>query len=120
MHYYPKAVVPIPAPLMANGRRCILTINTIAEVMHVSPPLMFADAPVCAIEPPVRFEGLTMAMTERCAITIYLAFGGTDGNTLNVTHRHRLDFGHVKRRREGMVPWSIDEAVCSCAWCTTR
>ena len=26
----------------------------------------------------------------RAAITGYLAFGGTDGNTLNVTHRHRL------------------------------
>jgi hypothetical protein len=41
----------------------------------------------------------------RAAITGYHAFGGTDGNTLNVTHRHRLDFVHVKRRREGMVPW---------------
>jgi hypothetical protein len=40
----------------------------------------------------------------QAAITGYLAFG-TDGNTLNVTHRHRLDFVHVKRRREGMVPW---------------
>jgi hypothetical protein len=56
----------------------------------------------------------------RAAITGYLAFGGTDGNTLNVTHRHRLDFVHVKRRREDLVPWSMDEAVCSCAWCTTR
>ena len=32
----------------------------------------------------------------RAPITAYLAFGGADWNTLNVTHRHLLDFGHVK------------------------
>jgi DNA polymerase III epsilon subunit family exonuclease len=48
----------------------IRTVKTTADVMRVSQPLTFADAPVCAIEPPAGFEALAMAMTERCAITI--------------------------------------------------
>jgi hypothetical protein len=40
----------------------------------------------------------------RAPSTAYLAFGGADGNTVNLIHRHRLDFVHMKRRREGMVP----------------
>jgi hypothetical protein len=54
----------------------ISTVNTIADVMHVSQPLTFADAPVCAIEPPAGFEALAMAMTERCAITIMVSVQG--------------------------------------------
>jgi DNA polymerase III epsilon subunit len=46
------------------------TVNTIADVMDVSQPLTFADAPVCAIEPPAGFEALATAMAERCAITM--------------------------------------------------
>jgi predicted DNA-binding transcriptional regulator YafY len=38
--------------------------------MRVTQPLIFADAPVYAIDPPAGFEALTMAMSERRAITI--------------------------------------------------
>ena len=48
----------------------IPTIKTIADVMRVSQPLTFADAPVCVIEPPPGFEVLMTAITERCAVTI--------------------------------------------------
>ena len=48
----------------------IPTVNSIADLVRVSPLLTFADAPVCAIEPPEGFEALTTAITERCAITI--------------------------------------------------
>ena len=70
VHHHPKAEVPIPAPLVANGRRCIPTINTFANLMRVLQPLAFADAPVCAIELPPDFEALSPAIAEQCAITI--------------------------------------------------
>jgi hypothetical protein len=35
----------------------------------------------------------------RAPITAYLAFSGADGNTVNVIHRHRLEFVHMKRCR---------------------
>jgi DNA polymerase III epsilon subunit-like protein len=44
------------------------TVNTIADVMGVSQPLTFADARVCAIEPPSGFEALSTAIAERYAI----------------------------------------------------
>jgi len=50
--------------------QCIPTVKTIADVMRVSPPLTFADAPVCAIDLPAGFEALSTAIAERCAITI--------------------------------------------------
>jgi DNA polymerase-3 subunit epsilon len=53
----------------------IPTVKTIADVMRVSQPLRFADAPVCTIEPPVGFEALALAMTERCALTIVYEHG---------------------------------------------
>jgi DNA polymerase III epsilon subunit-like protein len=53
----------------------IPTVKTIAELMSVSQPLTFADAPVCAIDPPAGFEALTVAMTERRAITIVYEHG---------------------------------------------
>jgi hypothetical protein len=34
----------------------IPTVKTIADVMRVFPPLTFADAPVCAIEPSSGFD----------------------------------------------------------------
>jgi predicted DNA-binding transcriptional regulator YafY len=46
------------------------TVNTIADVMGVSQPLTFADARVCAIEPPSGFEALSTAIAEQCAITV--------------------------------------------------
>jgi hypothetical protein len=53
----------------------IPTVNTIVDVMHVTQPRTFADAPVCAIEPPPGFEMLTTAITERCAVTIVYEHG---------------------------------------------
>jgi DNA polymerase III subunit epsilon len=53
----------------------IPTIKRISELMRVSQPLTFANAPVCAIDPPAGFEALAMAMTERCAITIVYEHG---------------------------------------------
>jgi hypothetical protein len=48
----------------------IPTVKTIADVMHVSQPRTFTDAPVFAIEPPPGFEALSAAIAERCTITI--------------------------------------------------
>jgi hypothetical protein len=53
----------------------IPTVNTIADVMRVSPPLTFADAPVCTIEVPAGFEALSTSITERCDITIVYEHG---------------------------------------------
>jgi DNA polymerase III epsilon subunit family exonuclease len=46
------------------------TVKAIADLMRVSQPLMFADAPVFAIEPPPGFEALSTAIAEQCTITI--------------------------------------------------
>jgi DNA polymerase-3 subunit epsilon len=51
------------------------TFRKISEFMRVSQPLTFADAPVCAIEPPSGFEALSTAIAERCTITIIAAHG---------------------------------------------
>jgi DNA polymerase III epsilon subunit family exonuclease len=51
------------------------TLKTIADLGHLSPPLTFADAPVCAIKAPAGFEALTTAMSEQCAITIVYEHG---------------------------------------------
>jgi DNA polymerase III epsilon subunit-like protein len=53
------------------------TLKTIADLGRLSPPLTFADTPVCAIDPPAGFEALAIAMTERCPITI---INDPDGN----------------------------------------
>jgi DNA polymerase III epsilon subunit-like protein len=41
------------------------TVKTTADVTCVSQPPVFADVPICAIDPPTGFEALAMAMTER-------------------------------------------------------
>jgi predicted DNA-binding transcriptional regulator YafY len=51
------------------------TLKTIADLAHLSPLLTFANAPVCAIEPPPGFEVLTTAITEQCTITIAYEHG---------------------------------------------
>jgi len=51
------------------------TLKTIADLGHLSPPLTFADAPVCATKAPAGFEALTTAMSEQCAITIVYEHG---------------------------------------------
>src|SRR4029453_2761490 len=44
-------------------------------LVHISPLLTFANAPVFAIEPPPGFEALTIALSERCAITVVYEHG---------------------------------------------
>jgi hypothetical protein len=50
-------------------------LKRIAELMCVSQPLRFADAPICAIESAPAFEVLAIAIAERCGITIIEAWG---------------------------------------------
>jgi DNA polymerase III subunit epsilon len=56
--------------LFLAALKAMPTVKTIADMMRVSQPLTFADAPVFAIEPPPGFEALTTALSERCAVTI--------------------------------------------------
>jgi DNA polymerase-3 subunit epsilon len=51
------------------------TVETIADLVRLSPLLSFADAQVSAIHPPAGFEALSTAMTEQCAITIVYEHG---------------------------------------------
>jgi DNA polymerase III epsilon subunit family exonuclease len=51
------------------------TVKKLLDLTCVSQPLTFADAPVCAIDPPAGLEALAMAMTEQCAITIVYESG---------------------------------------------
>ena len=46
------------------------TLKSMADVLHVSQPLTFADTPVCATDPPAGFEALSTAIAEQCTITI--------------------------------------------------
>jgi len=69
----------------------IPTVNTIADVMRVSQPFTFADAPVFAIEPPAGFEVLTTAITERCAITIAYESGWQRSGPRKITPRLVLE-----------------------------
>jgi DNA polymerase-3 subunit epsilon len=48
-------------------------LKSIADLVQISPPLTFDDAPVFVIEPPPGLEALTTALSERCAITIVYA-----------------------------------------------
>jgi hypothetical protein len=45
-------------------------VKSIADLMRVSQPLTFADALVCAIDPPAGFEALAIAIAARCTIAI--------------------------------------------------
>jgi DNA polymerase III epsilon subunit-like protein len=67
------------------------TVKTIADLMRVSPPLTFADAPVCAIQPPAGFEALTTALSERCAITIVYEHGWQRPKPRVITPRLALE-----------------------------
>jgi DNA polymerase III epsilon subunit family exonuclease len=69
----------------------IPTVKTTADVMRVSQPLSFADAPVFAIQPPPGFEALTTAMTEQCAITIVYEHGWQRPTPRTITPRLVLE-----------------------------
>jgi DNA polymerase-3 subunit epsilon len=69
----------------------IPTVKTIADVMRVSHPLTFADAPVFAIEPPPGFEALSEAIAERCAITIIYDRGVPRSRPRTITPRLVLE-----------------------------
>jgi DNA polymerase III epsilon subunit-like protein len=53
----------------------IPTVNSIADLVRISPLLTFADSAVSAIDLLVGFEALATAMTERCPITIVYEHG---------------------------------------------
>jgi DNA polymerase III epsilon subunit-like protein len=94
----------------------IPTLKKISELMRVSQPLTFADAPVCAIEPPLGFEALTTAITERYAITIiYPTLESSLCLSLNFavgSHRSRVHKpaagGHEV---DGRSAWSHTDAI---------
>jgi DNA polymerase III epsilon subunit family exonuclease len=67
------------------------TLKTIADLAHLWPLLTFADAPVCAIHPPLGFEALAMAMTERCAIMIVYEHGWQQPTPRMITPRLVLE-----------------------------
>jgi DNA polymerase III epsilon subunit len=67
------------------------TVKKLSELMRVTQPLTFADAPVYAIDPPACFEALTMAMTERRAITIMYEHGWQQPTPRMITPRLVLE-----------------------------
>jgi DNA polymerase III epsilon subunit family exonuclease len=67
------------------------TVETIADLVRLSPLLTFADAPVFAIQPPAGFEVLTTAMTEQCAITILYENGWQRPKPRTITPRLVLE-----------------------------
>jgi predicted DNA-binding transcriptional regulator YafY len=67
------------------------TLTKISELMRVSQPLTFADAPVCAIEPPKGFEMLKTAITTRCPITIVYEQGWQRPTPRTITPRLVLE-----------------------------
>jgi DNA polymerase III subunit epsilon len=71
------------------------TVRTIADLERLSSPLAFADAPVCAIEPPPGFETLTTAITERCAVTIVYDRGAQRPGPRKISPRLVLEVNGV-------------------------
>jgi DNA polymerase III epsilon subunit len=71
------------------------TVKKLSELMRVTQPLTFADAPVYAIDPPAGFEALTMAMTERRAITIVYEQGWQQPTPRMITPRLVLEIHGV-------------------------
>jgi DNA polymerase III epsilon subunit family exonuclease len=69
----------------------IPTVKTIVDVIRVSQPLTFADAQVCAIEPPPGFEALSPAIAERCMITIIYEHGWQRPQARMITPRLVLE-----------------------------
>jgi DNA polymerase III epsilon subunit len=67
------------------------TLTKISEFMHVSQPLTFADARVCAIEPPSGFEAISTAIAERCTITIIYEHGSPRPGPRKITPRLVLE-----------------------------
>jgi hypothetical protein len=53
----------------------IPTVRTMADVVRVSQPLTFPDAPVFAVDLPPGFERLTTAIAEQCAIKVVYEHG---------------------------------------------
>jgi hypothetical protein len=67
------------------------TLKRSSELIRVSQPLTFADAPVCASEPPPGFAMLTTAIAERCAITIVYERGSPRPRQQTMTPRLVLE-----------------------------
>jgi DNA polymerase III epsilon subunit len=69
----------------------IPTVNSIADLVRISPLLTFDDAPVCTIEPPAGFEALSTAIDERCAIAIVYEHGWQQPTPRMITPRLVLE-----------------------------
>jgi predicted DNA-binding transcriptional regulator YafY len=67
------------------------TLKRIFELMRVSQPLTFANAPVFAIEPPPGFEALTTTLSERYTITIVYEHGWERPQPQTITPRLVLE-----------------------------
>jgi predicted DNA-binding transcriptional regulator YafY len=82
-------------PVWSKTRFCMLrytpTVETIADLVHISSLLTFANAPVCAIDPPAGFEALSTAITEQCAITIVYEPGWQQPTPRLITPRLLLE-----------------------------
>jgi DNA polymerase III epsilon subunit family exonuclease len=75
--------------------RRIPTVKTITDLGYLSPPLTFDDGPVLAIEPPVGFEALAVAITQRCPTTIIYERGSQRPEPRKITPRVVLEVNGV-------------------------
>jgi predicted DNA-binding transcriptional regulator YafY len=62
-----------------------------ADLLRLSPPLTFADAPVCAIEPPAGFEALAMALAGQCTMMIVYEQGMQRSRPRKITPRSLVE-----------------------------
>jgi predicted DNA-binding transcriptional regulator YafY len=71
------------------------TVTSIADLVCISPLVSFTDAPVCTIELPTRFEALSTAIAEQCAITIAYDRGSQRPKPRIITPRLVPEFNGV-------------------------
>jgi WYL domain len=67
------------------------TVKKIADLVRLSPLLIFADAPVFSIDPPAGFEVLAPALTERCPIIMVYKRGMQGQEPRKITSRLVLE-----------------------------
>jgi DNA polymerase III epsilon subunit family exonuclease len=71
--------------------RCRPSIKTMADLVRLSTPLTFADAPVYTIQPPAGFEALAMALAGRCAMMIVYEKGMQRSRPRKITPRSLVE-----------------------------
>jgi DNA polymerase III subunit epsilon len=67
------------------------TVKNIVDLVRLSPPLTFANALVFPVEPPVGFEALATALSERCAMTMVYGRGRHHIKPRKITPRLLLE-----------------------------